>query len=310
MPKIKESVSASKKKTPKTKRPIKKTSTQSQAAEAKPTESRYEYRQPEFAESPKTQPNPGWQPEKLWREHKYLTLIVFTLVVLILITIFWLGITPRTTSEFEVQAQVMTPVELDMAELSFATSSDGENPEDLVELENLKAQEIQNYFLNKGVGSADIHRNQSYFSTTGQPALPAQNSLQTFYRVVMREVEEGFVQETVSGLYQIGLDRMDAVRFSSRNLTEICEDLRLEAMQQAEARAAEVIAQESGGQILEQRYETLVDCVGEDFSYFASSEFEQEKAKNIYGLADSSVSFSSQKQELKTQVKLTVTYQV
>ncbi len=248
----------------------------------------------------------------LFWENKYFSLFVSAFVGLILLFVLWFSFSTSSVTQFEVQAQVSKPVQLNNAELYFVTSSNGVNLPDLIELETLKSKEIENYFLNQGVSSSDIYQNQSYFSTSSQASLAGlseQNNLQSFYRIILRDVDQDFVQEILSGLYPIGLDRIDAVRYTDERLKETCDEIRQEAMNQAEDQAETILSQRQSGRVLEKAFEIQLDCVGDDFSYFPFAEGQDSRPSGVYGLTDSSISFSSQNQTLKTQVRLTIKYQ-
>ncbi len=211
--------------------------------------------------------------------------------------------------QLEVKVQVTTPVVLDIAEISFVTKSEGEDVPTLIEMEDQKMFLIQDYLQSAGIKKEDIYTNRSFLSVSPSSNLfgfSTLNSLQTFYRVILRNLEnDSLVIEIQKNLYEVGINRMVLVEFRSEKIDQVCQELLLQANQQAEKRATEMVQKLGKTTIVEKKFETLVDCEAEDYSYFATNNPNRNRTQNFNELI---IDFPSQKQELKTVVKLNVKY--
>jgi len=242
---------------------------------------------------------------------KGLILIVFILIIFKLSSFFLKS--QRYLDQLEVKAQVTVPVVLDIAEISFVTKSEGEDLPTLIQTEDQKMSLIQNYLQSVGIKEEDIYINRSFFSVSPSSGIfefSTINSLQTFYRVVLRNLENNglnnsLVTEIQKNLYEIGINRIDLVEFRSEKIDQICQDMLFRANQQAENRAIDMVQKLGKTTIVEKKFETVIDCEAENYSYFGTNNSNRNKIQNFNDLI---TNFPGQKQELKTVVKLSIRY--
>jgi len=215
---------------------------------------------------------------------------------------------PKEPNQLEVKGMAVTEVNLDIVEFVFSTKSEGENIDELIKLEQAKQEAIYKFWQTQGVESQTIQTNQSFLAIN-LPASVAESkpfyNLQTYYRVVFKKPSTTSVIEDIkTKLYQIGINQLEPLVFSSDSLDLVCQDLLIQAQHKAWSKAQQILQQNGFRVLVSKQFTVLRDCESADFSFFDN----RPVVNQFPGWYGTSNQFSSQKQTLQTVVKLVVNY--
>ena len=236
----------------------------------------------------------------------FLSGVAIVLLVLQLLGFFYS--LPKEPNQLEVKGMAVTEVNLDIVEFVFSTKSEGENIDELIKLEQAKQEAIYKFWQTQGVESQTIQTNQSFLAIN-LPASVAESkplyNLQTYYRVVFKKPSTTSVIEDIkTKLYQIGINQLEPLVFSSDSLDLVCQDLLIQAQHKAWSKAQQILQQNGFRALVSKQFTILRDCESADFSFFDN----RPTAGQLTGWYGTSYRFSSQKQTLQTVVKLVVNY--
>ncbi len=236
----------------------------------------------------------------------FLSGVAVVLLVLHLLGFFYS--LPKGSNQLEVKGMATTEVDLDIVEFIFSTKSEGEDIKELVKLEQAKQEAIYKFWQTQGVEPQAIQTNQSFLAislpTSFTESKPLYN-LQTYYRVVFKNLLAPEVMEEIKArLYQIGINQLEPLIFTSESLDSVCQDLLVQAQQKAWLRAQQILQKNGFHSVVRKQFTVLRDCASTDFSFFDH----QPGTNQITGWYSTPNQFSNQKQTLRTVVKLVVEY--
>jgi hypothetical protein len=235
----------------------------------------------------------------------------FSGVAIVLLILQLLGFfysLPKEPNQLEVKGMAIVEADLDIVELVFSTKSEGEDIQELIQSEQTKREAIYKFWQTQGVESPTIQTNQSFLAIN-LPASLAESkplyNLQTYYRVVLKKPSTTSVIEDIkTKLYQIGINQLEPLVFSSDSLDLVCQDLLFQAQHKAWSKAQQILQQNGFRALVSKQFTILRDCESADFSFFDN----RPTAGQLTGWYGTSYRFSSQKQTLQTVVKLVVNY--
>jgi len=215
---------------------------------------------------------------------------------------------PKESNQLEVKGMAMAEVDLDIVEFVFSTKSEGEDIKELVKLEQAKQEAIYKFWQTQGVEPQAIQTNQSFLAislpTSFTESKPLYN-LQTYYKVVFKKPSvSNNIEDIKVKLYQIGINQMEPLIFTSESLDSVCQDLLIQAQQKAWLQAQQILQKNGFHSVIRKQFTVLRDCASTNFSFFDH----QSATNQITGWYSTSNQFSSQKQTLRTVVKLVVDY--
>ena len=242
---------------------------------------------------------------------RFYFLSFFSGVAIVLLVLQLLGFfysLPKEPNQLEVKGMAVTEVNLDIVEFVFSTKSEGENIDELIKLEQAKQEAIYKFWQTQGVESQTIQTNQSFLAIN-LPASVTESkplyNLQTYYRVVLKKPSTTSVIEDIkTKLYQIGINQLEPLVFSSDSLDLVCQDLLIQAQHKAWSKAQQILQRNGFRALVSKQFIILRDCESADFSFFDN----RPTAGQLTGWYGTSYRFSSQKQTLQTVVKLVVNY--
>jgi len=236
----------------------------------------------------------------------FLSGVAIVLLILQLLGFFYS--LPKEPNQLEVKGMATVEADLDIVELVFSTKSEGENIQELIQSEQTKREAIYRFWQTQGVESQTIQTNQSFLAIN-LPASVAESkpfyNLQTYYRVVFKKPSTTSVIEDIKAkLYQIGINQLEPLVFSSDSLDLVCQDLLIQAQHKAWSKAQQILQQNGFRALVSKQFTILRDCESANFSFFDN----RPTADQHTGWYGTSYRFSSQKQTLETVVKLVVNY--
>ncbi len=236
----------------------------------------------------------------------FLSGVAIVLLVLQLLGFFYPS--PKEPNQLEVKGMAVAEVDLDIVEVVFSTKSEGENIKELVKSEQTKQEAIYKFWQTQGVDPQTIHTNQSFLAISlpinVSESKPVYN-LQTYYRVVLKKASTPQVIEDIkTKLYQIGISQLEPLIFTSESLDLVCQDLLVQAQQKAWFQAQQILRQNGFRSLVRKQFTVLRDCASADFSFFENRSINNQ----LTSWYNPSNQFSSQKQTLRTVVKLVVDY--
>jgi hypothetical protein len=242
---------------------------------------------------------------------RFYFLSFFSGVAIVLLILQLLGFfysLPKEPNQLEVKGMAIVEADLDIVELVFSTKSEGEDIQELIQSEQTKREAIYKFWQTQGVESPTIQTNQSFLAIN-LPASLAESkplyNLQTYYRVVLKKPSTTSVIEDIkTKLYQIGINQLEPLVFSSDSLDLVCQDLLFQAQHKAWSKAQQILQQNGFRALVSKQFTVLRDCESADFSFFDN----RPTAGQLTGWYGTSYRFSSQKQTLQTVVKLVVNY--
>jgi len=242
---------------------------------------------------------------------RFYFLSFFSGVAIVLLILQLLGFfysLPKEPNQLEVKGMAVVEADLDIVELVFSTKSEGEDIQELIQSEQTKREAIYRFWQTQGVESQTIQTNQSFLAIN-LPAGVAESkplyNLQTYYRVVLKKPSTTSVIEDIkTKLYQIGINQLEPLVFSSDSLDLVCRDLLIQAQHKAWSKAQQILQQNGFRALVSKQFTVLRDCESADFSFFDN----RPTAGQLTGWYGTSYRFSSQKQTLQTVVKLVVNY--
>jgi len=242
---------------------------------------------------------------------RFYFLSFFSGVAIVLLILQLLGFfysLPKEPNQLEVKGMAVVEADLDVVELVFSTKSEGEDIQELVQSERTKREAIYRFWQTQGVESPTIQTNQSFLAIN-LPASLAESkplyNLQTYYRVVLKKPSTTSVIEDIkTKLYQIGINQLEPLVFSSDSLDLVCQDLLFQAQHKAWSKAQQILQQNGFRALVSKQFTVLRDCESADFSFFDN----RPVVNQFPGWYGTSNQFSSQKQTLRTVVKLVVNY--
>jgi len=242
---------------------------------------------------------------------RFYFLSFFSGVAIVLLILQLLGFfysLPKEPNQLEVKGMAIVEADLDIVELVFSTKSEGENIQELIQSEQTKREAIYRFWQTQGVESQTIQTNQSFLAIN-LPASVAESkpfyNLQTYYRVVFKKPSTTSVIEDIKAkLYQIGINQLEPLVFSSDSLDLVCQDLLIQAQHKAWSKAQQILQQNGFRALVSKQFTILRDCESANFSFFD----DRPTADQHTGWYGTSYRFSSQKQTLETVVKLVVNY--
>jgi len=242
---------------------------------------------------------------------RFYFLSFFSGVAIVLLILQLLGFfysLPKEPNQLEVKGMAIVEADLDIVELVFSTKSEGENIQELIQSEQTKREAIYRFWQTQGVESQTIQTNQSFLAIN-LPASVAESkpfyNLQTYYRVVFKKPSTTSVIEDIKAkLYQIGINQLEPLVFSSDSLDLVCQDLLIQAQHKAWSKAQQILQQNGFRALVSKQFTILRDCESANFSFFDN----RPTADQHTGWYGTSYRFSSQKQTLETVVKLVVNY--
>jgi len=242
---------------------------------------------------------------------RFYFLSFFSGVAIVLLILQLLGFfysLPKEPNQLEVKGMATVEADLDIVELVFSTKSEGENIQELIQSEQTKREAIYRFWQTQGVESQTIQTNQSFLAIN-LPASVAESkpfyNLQTYYRVVFKKPSTTSVIEDIKAkLYQIGINQLEPLVFSSDSLDLVCQDLLIQAQHKAWSKAQQILQQNGFRALVSKQFTILRDCESANFSFFDN----RPTADQHTGWYGTSYRFSSQKQTLETVVKLVVNY--
>jgi len=242
---------------------------------------------------------------------RFYFLSFFSGVAIVLLILQLLGFfysLPKEPNQLEVKGMATVEADLDIVELVFSTKSEGENIQELIQSEQTKREAIYRFWQTQGVESQTIQTNQSFLAIN-LPASVAESkpfyNLQTYYRVVFKKPSTTSVIEDIkTKLYQIGINQLEPLVFSSDSLDLVCQDLLIQAQHKAWSKAQQILQQNGFRALVSKQFTILRDCESANFSFFD----DRPTADQHTGWYGTSYRFSSQKQTLETVVKLVVNY--
>lgn len=242
---------------------------------------------------------------------RFYFLSFFSGVAIVLLILQLLGFfysLPKEPNQLEVKGMATVEADLDIVELVFSTKSEGENIQELIQSEQTKREAIYRFWQTQGVESQTIQTNQSFLAIN-LPASVAESkpfyNLQTYYRVVFKKPSTTSVIEDIKAkLYQIGINQLEPLVFSSDSLDLVCQDLLIQAQHKAWSKAQQILQQNGFRALVSKQFTILRDCESANFSFFD----DRPTADQHTGWYGTSYRFSSQKQTLETVVKLVVNY--
>jgi uncharacterized protein YggE len=242
---------------------------------------------------------------------RFYFLSFFSGVAIVLLVLQLLGFfysLPKEPNQLEVKGMAVTEADLDIVEFVFSTKSEGENIDELIKLEQAKQEAIYKFWQTQGVESQTIQTNQSFLAIN-LPASVAESkplyNLQTYYRVVFKKPSTTSVIEDIkTKLYQLGINQLEPLVFSSDSLDLVCQDLLIQAQHKAWSKAQQILQQNGFRVLVSKQFTVLRDCESTNFSFFDN----RPVVNQFPGWYGTSNQFSSQKQTLQTVVKLVVNY--
>lgn len=173
--------------------------------------------------------------------------IIVNLIFFVMPAVHSYGNSLMPTRTIAVSAEGTTTVTPDLAEASFSVVSKGKNPTDLADTNNTKMSAVIQFLKSEGLEDKDIATtaydlspNYKYDESTQRNYITGYTLTQTV-SVEMRDFKK--VAEIVGGLTPLGVNQIGSVNFTVEEPEKFLAIARAQALQRAEAKAAEMAAE-------------------------------------------------------------------
>lgn len=182
--------------------------------------------------------------------------VIFNLVFFVMPAVKKYGDSLFPVRTMTVSAEGKAKVAPDMAEFSFSVISQGENPDEIAEVNNEKVNAAIEFVKGEGIGEEDIKTtgynlspNYEYDSDTQSNFIAGYTLTQTV-SVRVKNLEDNLskVSKILGGLPSLGINQISEIGFSIENPESVLEEARAKAIINAREKAAR-IAKESGARL-------------------------------------------------------------